>query len=77
MRPAARRRLDNGPKFPLPGSHPFFLLGKLSIGYFFIGDSARIDRSLADGTLFLRIDDDAPGNGNGAFQVFIQVYRDQ
>jgi hypothetical protein len=68
--------VDNNTKFPLPGSHPFGLLGKLDTGYFYVGEFNRIDQATDSGTLFLRINDEVPGNGNGAFQCIVQVYRD-
>lgn len=66
---------DSANKFPLPGAHPFQLLGKLDGGYFEIGDHRRMDETPDQGALFLRINDDVPGNGSGAFQVQLQVYR--
>jgi hypothetical protein len=66
---------DNNNKFPLPGAHPYQLLGKLDSGYFEIGDSHRIDQTPDQGELYLRINDDLPSNGNGAFQCMVQVYR--
>ncbi|SRR6266536_2562210 len=66
---------DPSPKFPLPGSHPFCLLGKLDTGYFYIGSYARLDETGDQGQLYLRINDDVPGNGSGAFQVAVQQYR--
>lgn len=68
---------DNANKFPLPGAHPFQLLGKLDSGYFEIGDHRRLDQTMDQGTLFLRINDDVPGNGSGSFQVQIQIYRNE
>jgi hypothetical protein len=68
-------RRDTANKFPLPGAHPFELLGKLDSGYFEIGDNIRIDETPDQGELFLRINDDVPGNGSGAFQVLVQQYR--
>jgi len=73
--PQGWNNIDNDPKFPLPGSHPFGLLGKLDTGYFYIGAYARIDQAMDQGELFLRINDDVPGNGTGAFTCLIQVYR--
>jgi hypothetical protein len=67
---------DNDPKFPLPGAHPFQLLGKLDTGYFEVGSYARLDQTPNAGHLFLRINDDTPGNGNGAFQCQVMTYRD-
>jgi hypothetical protein len=71
--------IDYNPKFPLPGTHPFCLLGKIGAGgYFYIGDNANIEGVPAPGgELLLRINDDVPANGNGAFTCLVQVYRDQ
>jgi hypothetical protein len=66
---------DSANKFPLPGAHPFQLLGKLDAGYFEIGDNMRLDETPNQGELFLRINDALPGNGSGAFQVSVQCYR--
>ena len=74
--PKGWNNLDNDPKYPLPGSHPYSLLGKLDTGYFYVGDYARLDNTPDQGTLLLRINDDVPGNGNGAFACLVQVYRD-
>ncbi|XVV08438.1 hypothetical protein ACQP2X_26710 [Actinoplanes sp. CA-131856] len=68
--------IDHDRKFPLPGWHPYGLLGKLDNGYFPIGSQHRIDRADDQGTLFLRINDDRPANGSGAFRCLVQVYRD-
>jgi hypothetical protein len=67
---------DNNPKFPLPGAHPYMLLGKLDTGYFEVGSYRRLDQTPNSGRLYLRINDDVPGNGNGAFQAQVAVYRD-
>jgi hypothetical protein len=74
--PRGWNNIDNDPKFPLPSSHPFCLLGKLDTGYFYLGDYSRLDQTPNQGNLFLRINDDTPGNGNGAFTCSVQVYRD-
>ncbi|HEY6747246.1 MAG TPA: hypothetical protein VI357_16200 [Mycobacteriales bacterium] len=66
---------------PLPGSPPFCLLGRTSEdGYFYIGDGIR--RTYQNATLgpgetrlSLRINDNLPGNGSGAFNVHIMVWR--
>ena len=66
---------------PLPGSRPFCLLGRTAEdGYFYIGDG--INRTYQNATLgpgetrlFLRINDNFPGNGSGAFTVHIMVWR--
>jgi hypothetical protein len=67
--------VDLDPKFPLPGAHPFQLLGKLDTGYFEVGSYKRMDETPNQGQLFLRINDDTPGNGTGAFQCVVQTYR--
>jgi hypothetical protein len=74
--PRGWNNIDNNPKFPLPGWHPYGLLGKLDGGYFAIGDVFRQDGMTDSGELFLRINDDTPGNGSGAFEALVQVYRD-
>jgi hypothetical protein len=66
---------------PLPGSPPFGLLGKTAEdGYFYIGQNLR--RTYQNATLgpgetrlSLRINDNKPGNGSGAFNIRIQVWR--
>jgi hypothetical protein len=67
--------IDCANKFPLPCSHPFCLLGKLDNGYFYIGDTYRVDKMPMQGELYLEINDDVHGNGSGAFTAIIQVYR--
>ena len=66
---------------PLIGVPPFSLLGRTAEdGYFYIGSGLRRpyqNASLGPGEtgLSLRINDDRPGNGSGAFNVHIQVWR--
>lgn len=67
---------DTNNKFPLPGGHPYQLLGKLDTGYFEVNDYARLDQTPDQGELYLRINDDVPGNGNGSFQCVVQCYRE-
>jgi hypothetical protein len=70
-----------GSNSPLPGSPPFSLIGRTSEdGYFYIGDGLRrtyLNETLGPGEtrLWLRINDDRPGNGSGAFNVRILVWR--
>ncbi|HEV2580959.1 MAG TPA: hypothetical protein VGT44_08910 [Ktedonobacteraceae bacterium] len=75
--PNGWNNLDPDPKFPLPGTHPYSLLGKLDNGYFFVGGYDRIDQTADQGELFLRINDDKPANGSGAFECLVQVYRNE
>jgi hypothetical protein len=63
-------------KFPLPGTHPYCLLGRLDGRLFYIGigfDRFYLGRN---SRLYLRINDDSPGNGDGSFFCHIQVYRE-
>ena len=66
---------------PLPGSPPFCLLGRTSEdGYFYVGDGLRRtyqNSSLGPGEtrFYLGINDDRHGNGSGAFNVHILVWR--
>jgi hypothetical protein len=70
-----------GNNSPLPGNPPFSLLGMTADdGYFYIGDNLRrtyLNETLGPGEtrLFLRINDDGPGNGSGAFNVHMTVWR--
>ena len=69
-------------KYPLYASldpqnaHPYCLLGKLN-NYFFIGKSRNRERyfNLNDCPLYLRINDEFPGNGSGQFSCHIKVWR--
>jgi hypothetical protein len=63
------------PKFPLTGTHPFKQLGKLNGRYFSIGKGITRTHYSSDSRLYLRINDDAPGNGDGAFFCDVWVYR--
>lgn len=72
-------RLEYDPKFPLHSgdrAHPFALLGRFGDGpYFYIGAShGQRYRSVRTRRLFLRINDDKPGNGSGHFDVTIKVF---
>ena len=51
------------------------MLGKLNGSYFYIGSGIDTVHSGGDSRLFLRINDDTPGNGNGSFTAHIQVFR--
>src|SRR5215203_2464212 len=73
--PQGSDKKDCDPKFPLPCSNPYSLLGKLNGSYFYIGSGIDQIQKSGDSRLYLRINDDRPGNGNGAFTVDIKVYR--
>jgi hypothetical protein len=71
-------KVESSAAFPLhgtPESHPFALLGKLG-DYFFIGDGKKFGTKVWNGPrrrLYLRINDDSPGNGSGEFTCQITV----
>jgi hypothetical protein len=74
-------RIETNPNAPLhntPDARPFSLLGKFEgEGYFYVGHGFRrrtFNRS-SQRRLFLRINDNTPRNGSGAFQCLIQVWR--
>ena len=79
--PAGWSNVDHNPKFPLyegPDAHPFALIGRYDgLGYFYIGEGRdRAPYPDADARrLFLRTNDDMPGNGNGEFNCRVQVWR--
>jgi hypothetical protein len=74
-------RVTYEPGYPLHGAidpvhaHPYCLLGKLN-GYFFAGAHRPRQRYLArePRRLYLRINDDAPGNGTGLFFCRVRVW---
>ena len=66
--------------YPLPGVVPYSVIGRVGATgpYFFIGDGSvpPTPRPFSTGgRLFLRTNDDLPGNGSGAFSVTIIVNR--
>jgi len=69
------------PGSPLPGYAPYSLLGKTAEdGYFPVGSHLRrqfFNASVPnEGTrLYLTINDNVRGNGDGAFQCHLQVWR--
>lgn len=74
--PQGWNSIENNATFPLPGSRPFALLGTLDSQNFYIGNSnATADRFTTPKRLFLRTNDDVPGNGNGAFNCQAQVWK--
>lgn len=74
--PEGWNSIETNPQFPLPGTRPFSLLGSLDSQLFYIGKgTATTDRFLSPKRLFLRTNDNVPGNGSGAFNAFIQVWK--
>ena len=74
--PEGWNSIETNPSFPLPGTRPFSLLGILDSQLFYIGKgTATTDRFTSPRRLFLRTNDNVPGNGSGAFNAFIQVWK--
>ena len=68
--------LADNPNYPLPGARQYSLIGKLGSNYFYVGRSnATVTNLTQTQRLFLRTNDDVPGNGNGAFTCRIQVWK--
>ncbi len=73
--PDGAPRFANDPTFPLVGAHKFCLLAKVDGQYEEIGKGAEVMYFGQGSRLYLRINDDHPGNGNGAFDCRIQQFR--
>lgn len=74
--PAGWNNIDSDPKFPLRNSFPYALIGHIDSGPpFYIGDSRDFTHTGPAGRLFLRTNDDTPGNGRGHFDVSITVRK--
>ena len=74
--PEGWNSIETNPAFPLPGTRPFSLLGSLDSQLFYIGKgTATTERFTSPRRLFLRTNDNVPGNGSGAFNAFIQVWK--
>jgi hypothetical protein len=79
--PAGWSNVDHDPKFPLhqgPDAHPYALIGRYDgLDWFRVGDG-RAREPYSGGNrrrVFLRTNDDMPGNGNGAFICRVSVWR--
>jgi len=73
--------LPPGHPYPLPGAHEDALIGRVGGSttgpWFEIGSHFSYPHSGEPGRLFLRTNDNLPGNGSGAFSVTIQIQRNQ
>ena len=68
--------IENSTAFPLPGSRPYSLIGILDNQTFYIGLSNALRTDLPSfKRLFLRTNDDQPGNGSGEFQCIVGVWN--
>src|SRR5678810_740609 len=73
-----RNSVASDPSFPLPGARPYSLIGRLesSDQHFYIGTSNALLQSVSVPTrLFLRTNDDVPGNGNGSFACKTELWK--
>ena len=83
--------IADDPKFPLQSPdilrqivRPYSLIGRFGTRYFYIGSGLELSGNQSKQLvvnptmrLYLRTNDDSPGNGNGEFNVNIKVYRIQ
>ena len=77
--PQGWNNIANDTKFPMSNAHAYSLLGFLDDEPFEIGRG--VERLYNPGTggssrLYLQINDDTPGNGDGAFSCRIQLWQD-
>jgi hypothetical protein len=74
-------RIETNPRSPLtnsPHAHPFSLVGRFDGStYFYVGDGVARHpyEDAISRRLFLRINDDTPGNGTGSFRCRVQAWR--
>ena len=74
-------RVETNPASPMsnqPDAHPFALIGRFGANpYFYVGHgiSRKAYNLPVPANLRLRINDNAPGNGSGAFRCRVQVWR--
>jgi hypothetical protein len=64
-----------GNNFPKPGAASFSLLARTESSYRYVGTGTEFTYFGSGTHLYLRINDDSPNNGEGAFQANVQVYR--
>jgi hypothetical protein len=71
--------IDPDQKFPLKDSHPYCLLARIGEwgNWMFVGTQNTYPHPIdgSPGRLYLRINDDKPGNGSGEFLCHIEVKR--
>lgn len=73
--PNGWNNIDPDPKFPLVNSHPYCLIGRMDGRYFYVGEGQEFFYRGNGSRLILRTNDDAPGNGTGAFSCTVQQWR--
>ena len=68
--------VDTNPNLPLPGSRTFALLGRFGSQLFYIGNSNATEQNfLFSQRLFLRTNDDFPGDGSGAYTGRVELWN--
>jgi Galactose oxidase-like, Early set domain/Lamin Tail Domain/Glyoxal oxidase N-terminus len=82
--PAGWHNVDHDSKFPLhsgSNAHPFALIGRFGEAgpWFYVGDRLGPQRytETQSQSLWLRTNDDSPGNGSGRFMCHVRVWRDE
>lgn len=74
--PNGDANISDDAKYPLHPSFPFALIGRVGeTGYFLVGQGLNTTHTGAAGRLFLRTNDDTPGNGWGHFDATVTVQR--
>jgi Subtilase family/Ig-like domain from next to BRCA1 gene/Peptidase inhibitor I9 len=75
--PQGWNTIENNPSFPLPGSRPYSLIGRLEgFSNAYIGASNATTQSVSGPTrLFLRTNDNILGDGNGAFLCKTELWK--
>jgi hypothetical protein len=73
--PQGWTNIANDPKFPMPSARAYSLLAKTDGRYRPAGTGTAFNYTGAGSPLHLRINDDTPGNGNGAFVATVKVTR--
>src|SRR4051794_6824291 len=73
--PEGESGLADNRNYPLVGARKYTLLAKTNGNYRYAGRDLRFTYAGAGSPLMLRINDDVPGNGGGAFTVEVTVTR--
>lgn len=66
---------DAGAGFPIPGAHPYSLIGTIGSTNFYIGMSNFKAQDSLSTRLFLRTNDDHPGDGSGFFTCRVETWK--
>ncbi|WP_406073565.1 hypothetical protein [Micromonospora sp. NBC_01638] len=73
--PQGWTNMANDSKFPMTNARAFSLLAKTNGNYRSVGTGTMFTYYGTGSPLYLRINDDKPGNGNGAFTADVTVTR--